>query len=63
MLSPLGIAGDCVQLRLARLSGQRSPRARGCAASAAGGTAALLAVTAVIVVAVLTTALALCTVR
>ncbi|QIV79794.1 M56 family peptidase (plasmid) [Mycolicibacterium frederiksbergense] len=57
----LGIAGECVQLRLARLSGRCSPRAGRFAASAAGSTAVLLVTAAVLVVAVLTTALASCT--
>jgi Zn-dependent protease with chaperone function len=57
----LSVAGDCVHLRLQRLSGRHRPRTKRFSGPAAGGTAMLLAATAMIVVAVLTTALASCT--
>lgn len=57
----LGVAGDCVHLRLARLSGRHRPRAARFTGPAAGSTAMLLAATSLIVVALLTTALASCT--
>ncbi len=57
----LGIAGDCVRLRLARLSGPPSPCTARFAASAAHSTAVLLAVTSLLAMGVLTTALASCT--
>ena len=57
----LSIAGDCVELRLSRLSARRSPATGRLFASAASSSAILLAVTAVLVLAVLTTGLASCT--
>ena len=57
----LGIAGECVQLRLQRLSGRRSPSTGRIAASAAASTAMLLAGTAALVVALLVGVLASCT--
>lgn len=57
----LGIAGECVQLRLQHLSGRRSPSTGRIAASAAASTAMLLAGTAALVVAVLISVLASCT--